>query len=135
MRKGLRSVGAGVQGTTHINRIKANTNPRRLLDRIPTNHKDIAHNEQAGNIKLVRPEGKEPDLTPSEGAKANRRKNPQPKIAIERISQFHSSHSDHQRSLSCSLALTLLHLNNETSLNAGITALSPALRYISPSLN
>ncbi|KAI9601772.1 hypothetical protein KEM48_001057 [Puccinia striiformis f. sp. tritici PST-130] len=85
MRKGLRSVGAGVQGkqsepspqqpflefgkltglwtnsgTTHINRIKANTNPRRLLDRIPTNHKDIAHNEQAGNIKLVRPEGKEP---------------------------------------------------------------------------
>ncbi|KAI9618214.1 hypothetical protein H4Q26_012567 [Puccinia striiformis f. sp. tritici PST-130] len=90
MRKGLRLVGAGVQGlrtnsgTTHINKIEANTNPRKLLDRISTNHKDIAHKEQAGNIEPKSTTLSE--LTLSEGAKANSRKNPQPKIAIKQIS-------------------------------------------------
>ncbi|KNF02435.1 hypothetical protein PSTG_04341 [Puccinia striiformis f. sp. tritici PST-78] len=128
MRKGLQSVGAGVRGTTRKNKIEANTDPRKLLDRISTNHKDIAHKEQTGNTEPVQPEGKEPDLVPSKGKKRIAGKARKQKIAIKKKPRFHSSHYGHQGPSFYSLALALLHLNNEISLNTSITALSPASR-------
>ncbi|KAI9625339.1 hypothetical protein H4Q26_016362 [Puccinia striiformis f. sp. tritici PST-130] len=63
LRKGLKSAGAAVQGTALSTMIEANADPRKLLDRISTNQKDIVHKELAGKVAPIRPEGKEPDLS------------------------------------------------------------------------
>ncbi|KAI9602667.1 hypothetical protein H4Q26_001959 [Puccinia striiformis f. sp. tritici PST-130] len=56
---GLKSAGAAVQGTALSTRIEANADPRKLLNRISTNQKDIVHKELAGKVAPIRPEGKE----------------------------------------------------------------------------
>ncbi|KAI7940523.1 hypothetical protein MJO28_012808 [Puccinia striiformis f. sp. tritici] len=58
---GLKSAGAAVQGTALSTMIEANADPRKLLDRISTNQKDIVHKELAGKVAPIRPEGKEPE--------------------------------------------------------------------------
>ncbi|KAH9445101.1 hypothetical protein Pst134EA_024694 [Puccinia striiformis f. sp. tritici] len=59
--------------------IEANADPRKLLDRISTNQKDIVHKELAGKVAPIRPEGKEPDLDPSEGTNSSPQDKSKPK--------------------------------------------------------
>ncbi|KAI7933286.1 hypothetical protein MJO29_016921 [Puccinia striiformis f. sp. tritici] len=117
LRKGLKSAGAAVQGTALSTRIEANTDPRKLLNRISTNQKDIVHKELAGKVAPIRPEGKESDLDPSEGTNSSPQDKSKPKIAIKRISFLFFLTPIIKRSLAYSLSLPLsLSPKKETSL-------------------
>ncbi|POW02510.1 hypothetical protein PSTT_11747 [Puccinia striiformis] len=97
--------------------IEANADPRKLLDRISTNQKDIVHKELAGKVAPIRPEGKEPDLDPSEGTNSSPQDKSKPKIAIKRISFLFFLTPIIKRSLAYSLSLPLsLSPKKETSL-------------------